>query len=76
MGRSDDTPEAVTSRLRDYHTKTAPILELFRSKEMVVNVEGDRPTDKIQAEIRERLGLVSPAAAAANGKQGASLAHS
>jgi adenylate kinase len=69
VGRSDDTPEAVKSRLRDYHTKTAPILELFRSKEMVVNVEGDRPTDKIQAEIREKLGLVSPAVAAANGKQ-------
>src|SRR5271163_3698143 len=64
VGRSDDKPDAVKSRLRDYHTKTAPILELFRSKEMVVNVEGDRPTAEIQAEIREKLGLESPAAAA------------
>jgi adenylate kinase len=73
VGRSDDTPEAVRSRLRDYHTKTAPILELFRRKELVVNVEGDRPTAEIQAEIRQKLGLGNPATeVAANGKQAAS----
>ena len=69
VGRSDDNAEAVEARLRDYHTKTAPILELFRRKELVVNVDGDRPTADIQAEIREKLGLVSHADAAANGKQ-------
>src|SRR5882724_9169764 len=28
--RADDTPQAVRERLADYHTKTEPILELFR----------------------------------------------
>jgi hypothetical protein len=39
---------------------TFPILELFRRKELVVNVEGDRPTAGVQAEIREKLGLQGP----------------
>jgi adenylate kinase len=74
VGRSDDTPEAVRARLRDYHAKTAPILELFRRKELVVSVEGDRPTATVQAEIRDQLGLESPAAISPKGKQ-AVLAH-
>jgi len=57
VARSDDNAEAVKARLRDYHTKTAPILELFRRKELVVSIDGDRPTAEIQADIREKLGL-------------------
>src|SRR5690606_14539042 len=34
--RSDDTEEALANRLRDYHDKTDPVLELFRRKEFVV----------------------------------------
>ena len=47
-------------RLRDYHTKTAPILELFSRKELIVTVDGDQPADAVQAEIRDRLGLAAP----------------
>jgi adenylate kinase len=55
--RPDDTPEAVRKRLQDYHTKTAPILDLFRTKELVVVVNGTRPIDQVQQEIRQKLGL-------------------
>lgn len=55
--RSDDNEEAVQSRLKDYHDQTEPILELFRSKELVVVVDGRRNPEEIQAEIRERLHL-------------------
>jgi adenylate kinase len=55
--RPDDTPEAVRKRLQDYHTKTAPILDLFRGKELVVVVDGTRPIDQVQQEIRKKLGL-------------------
>src|SRR5262249_25468565 len=34
VARADDTPEAVRERLRDYHLKTEPVLELFRRKEL------------------------------------------
>jgi adenylate kinase len=63
LQRSDDNEEAVKSRLKDYHDQTEPILELFRSKELVVVVDGRRKPEEIQAEIRERLHLPIRAAA-------------
>lgn len=57
VSRSDDTPEAVSKRLNDYHTKTKPILELFRRKELIVAVDGTKPAAAVQDEIRRQLGL-------------------
>ena len=54
--RPDDSPEAVEARLDDYEAKTRPILELFRRKEYVVDLDGTRAPAAIQAEIRARLG--------------------
>jgi adenylate kinase len=55
--RPDDAPEAVQARLRDYHAKTQPILELFRRKELVVVVDGTRPADEVQQDLRRQLGV-------------------
>jgi adenylate kinase len=55
IARSDDTPEAVQARLQDYHTKTQPILELFRRKELVVVVDGTRPAAEVQQDLRRQL---------------------
>jgi adenylate kinase len=55
--RSDDTAASVTARLRDYHAKTAPILELFRGKELVVSVDASRPAAEVQQQIRHALHL-------------------
>jgi len=56
--RADDTPDAVQARLRDYHTKTEPVLELFRRKGLVLVVDGTMTPDAVQDEIRRGLGLV------------------
>jgi adenylate kinase len=60
--REDDTPEALAIRLRDYHAKTAPVLELFERKEFVATFDATKPIDVIRAEIRARFDLppVSP----------------
>ncbi len=55
--RADDTPEALDARLRDYHDKTRPVLELFRRKEVVHDVDARPGPDDVQAAIRETLGL-------------------
>jgi adenylate kinase len=55
--RPDDTPESVRARLRDYHAKTEPVLDLFRAKEFVVEVDATRPTAQVQAAIRTHLGI-------------------
>ena len=55
--REDDNPEALASRLHDYHAKTKPIIELFERKEFVARVDANRPIPDVQAEIRTKLGL-------------------
>jgi adenylate kinase len=55
MPRSDDAMEALADRLRDYHTKTEPVLDLFRRKELVLDIDGTLRADEIQTEIRSRL---------------------
>ncbi|QKW36064.1 nucleoside monophosphate kinase [Actinomadura sp. NAK00032] len=58
--REDDTPEALAERLRDYHAKTDPILELFGRKEYVVTVDARPGIDEVQRTLRAELGLPAP----------------
>ncbi|TWT39816.1 adenylate kinase [Thalassoglobus neptunius] len=58
LSRPDDKPEALAERLEEYHTKTEPALELFRRKELVLDLDGTPPPDTIQQEIRRLLELV------------------
>jgi adenylate kinase len=55
--REDDTEEALTVRLRDYHDQTNPVLEIFRRKEYVYTVDARPAPEVIQQQIRECLGL-------------------
>jgi adenylate kinase len=55
--REDDTEEALAVRLRDYHEKTNPVLDIFRRKEYVVTVDARPDREHIQQAIRSRLGL-------------------
>ncbi|HYZ52098.1 MAG TPA: nucleoside monophosphate kinase [Streptosporangiaceae bacterium] len=55
--REDDTEEALAVRLKEYHEKTNPVLDLFRRKEYVVTVDARPAPEVVQQEIRQRLGL-------------------
>jgi adenylate kinase len=66
--RPDDTPEAIQARLEDYHSKTRPIIDLFRRKELVVVADGLQPPILVQQQIRDALGLQRPITAAVNSK--------
>jgi adenylate kinase len=55
VARADDTPDAVAVRLRDYHAKTQPILELFRRKELIIVVDGTRTPAEVHASLRRQL---------------------
>ncbi|QDU47263.1 adenylate kinase family protein [Symmachiella dynata] len=57
VSRPDDTPEALAERLKDYHEKTKPVLELFRRKELVLDIDGTRPPQEVQQDIRSQLGV-------------------
>jgi len=58
--RVDDNPEALKVRLKEYHEKTKPLLELYRKKGVLVTVEATRKIPEIYQEIRQRLGLPEP----------------
>ena len=55
--REDDTEEALVVRLRDYHEKTDPVLDLFRRKEYVATIDATASKDEIQQAIRDALEL-------------------
>ena len=55
--REDDHPEALAVRLRDYHEKTKPVIELFQRKEFVASIDATAPVNAIQTEIRQRFNL-------------------
>jgi adenylate kinase len=57
VARADDTPQAVQGRLRDYHEKTRPVLDLFRAKEVIVAVDATGSAAQVQAAICAQLGL-------------------
>ena len=63
VARADDNPEAIQIRLREYHDKTDPIIDLFRKKELVLVVDGTKPPDDVQRDIRAQLRLSEPAEA-------------
>jgi adenylate kinase len=48
---------SVGARLRDYHAKTKPVLDLFRAKEFVLAVDATHPVGDVQSETRTRLGV-------------------
>src|ERR1700748_1129717 len=55
--REDDTEEALAVRLRDYHEKTDPVLELFARKEYVFTVDARSAPEGVQEQIRKCVGL-------------------
>jgi adenylate kinase len=64
--REDDTEAALALRIHDWHTKTDPVLDLFRRKEYVFTVDARAEEALVQQHIREALGLpdYAPAASA------------
>jgi len=54
--RPDDTEEALNKRLRDFHAQTAPVLDLFAHKELIVSIDGTGSVDEVQRAILNALG--------------------
>src|SRR5262244_352681 len=51
VAREDDTPEALEVRIREYHQRTKPVLEIFRRKEYVVTVDATCSPAEVFTEI-------------------------
>ncbi len=53
--RSDDTPETVRKRLEVYKSQTAPLIEYYDRKGLLLKVDGDKPIDEVFADIKSHL---------------------
>jgi adenylate kinase len=59
LPREDDNPQALAVRLQEYHAKTKPVLDIFRRKEFVGEIDATRSPNDVQAAIRDRFHLPS-----------------
>jgi adenylate kinase len=58
--RADDNPEALKVRIAEYQQKTAPLLDLFRQKDMLVTVPAEKSIPEVYQALRQALGLPEP----------------
>jgi adenylate kinase len=50
--RGDDKPETVRKRLQVYWEQTSPLIDYYRDRGMLVEVNGDQPIDAVAADLR------------------------
>ena len=54
-GRADDTPEAIAKRLETYEKETAPLLDIYEARGLLVVVNGVGDIDEISGRIISHL---------------------
>lgn len=50
-GRADDNEETIRNRMNVYRESTAPLLDYYSEKGLVVKVDGDRPVDEVYNDL-------------------------
>jgi len=53
--RGDDSLETVANRLDVYNQQTAPLVEYYRRKGLLLEIDGDRPVEEVTGRILEVL---------------------
>ena len=54
-GRPDDTLEVIRHRLTVYATETAPLVDYYRGRGILLDVSTDRPEADVRADLRDGL---------------------
>jgi len=55
-GRDDDNEEVIANRLKIYREKTAPLIDLYRQQEILVEIDGNADIDVVFSCIEKALG--------------------
>jgi len=53
--RADDQPDAIRKRLETYERDTAPLLEFYASRGLLVSVNGDQTPDEVTTAIKDAV---------------------
>ena len=62
-GRADDTEEVIRYRQQVYTEQTAPLIEVYEDRELLVRVDGMGAVDEVTARVFEALEQSKGAAA-------------
>ena len=54
-GREDETPKAIARRIELFHNVTEPVLDYYRKKEMLIEVDGEKTIEQIHTEILREI---------------------
>lgn len=55
--RTDDSPEIISKRLEIYHMQTEPLIQYFRQKELLAEVQGANSVEDTVASVLQALGV-------------------
>ena len=55
ISRADETPEKSATRIEWFEKEVIPMIDFYKSKNMVEEIDGNRPIDTIFTDILERL---------------------
>ncbi len=53
--RDDDKPETVRHRLKVYEERTQPLIEYYRERSLLIEINGDQPIDSVTEDILSSL---------------------
>lgn len=53
--RADDTYEILQVRLEEFRQKTTPVIEFYKSQNLLIEMDSDRPTDMVSEDILRAL---------------------
>lgn len=56
--RSDDTSDAVATRLEVYRTQTEPVAAFYEQRGCLVRIDGNHPADDVRGALDEAIGAV------------------
>ncbi len=53
--RDDDKPETVRSRLKVYWEQTSPLIDYYKGKGVLVEIDGDQSMEQVEADLRAAI---------------------
>ncbi|MEG3844310.1 adenylate kinase [Microcoleus sp. herbarium14] len=51
--RTDDNPEVISKRLQIYHEETAPLIDLYKKRKLLVSVNGNQLLEAVTADVQK-----------------------
>lgn len=53
--RTDDTEEVLATRYSEFHTKTMPVIDYYRERDLLIEVDGNPPKEEVTNMILQAL---------------------